>query len=159
MSQGDRDRDVQVSRRRFCEAAGLGACALTGGGALALSIDFLHPRVLFEPPTRFAAGIPEAFSLGDVITNQLYRTYVIRQADGFRALSSVCTHLGCMTRYQADEKVIACPCHGSRFSLEGEVLAGPALRGLRWFEMVLSLNGEIEVDTALEVPPGTVFKL
>ena len=42
---------------------------------------------------------------------------------GVYALSAVCTHLGCITRYLSDENVIACPCHGSRFDLEGNVVA------------------------------------
>ncbi len=93
------------------------------------------------------------------MTNEIYRAYVIRAPEGFRALSSVCTHLGCVTRYQPGQNVIACPCHGSRYSLDGEVLAGPAPHPLPSLEMTLSPKGEIQVDTAVVVPPGTVFRL
>lgn len=156
----DQDKpDRELTRRHFFQATGVAACTIAAGGASALTYEFLHPRVLFEPPTRFRLGPADGLSIGDVITNEPFKSYVVRQADGFRALSAVCTHLGCMTRFQPDERIIACPCHGSRFSLDGDVIAGPAPRGLRWFEMVLSPNGEIEVDTAIEVPSGTVFKL
>jgi Rieske Fe-S protein len=67
--------------------------------------------------------------------------------------------LGCITRYRPGERIIACPCHGSRFSLDGEVLAGPAPRPLPSFHLEISPRGEIEVDTAVVVPDGTVFKL
>jgi cytochrome b6-f complex iron-sulfur subunit len=154
----DRPEDPRPSRRRFCQVTGLVACGVAAGGAAALTTDFLAPRVLFEPPTRFALGPPDGVGVGEVITQEAFQAYVIRRADGFRALSSVCTHLGCITRYQPGEEVIACPCHGSRFDLDGEVLAGPAPRALRWLEMGLSSRGEIEVDTAREVPPGTVLK-
>jgi cytochrome b6-f complex iron-sulfur subunit len=97
--------------------------------------------------------------VGKVLTNETFRAYVIRRPEGFHALSSVCTHLGCVTRYQPDEGLIVCPCHGSRFSLEGEVLAGPAPRPLLWLQMVLSPRGLIDVETTVEVPEGTVFKL
>jgi cytochrome b6-f complex iron-sulfur subunit len=83
----------------------------------------------------------------------------MRFQDGFRALSAVCTHLGCITRYRPDERIITCPCHGSRFGLDGEVLAGPAPRPLRWLQMDLTQRGDIVVDNAVEVPLGTVFRL
>lgn len=158
MSEHDDDR-TRLSRRRICQLGGVAACGVAAGGATVLTGDFLSPRVLFEPPTRFTLGPPEAVDLGSVVSREDFRAYVIRRPDGFRALSSVCTHLGCITRYQAGERIIACPCHGSRFDLDGEVLAGPAPRPLPWFEMRLSSRGEIEVDTGSEVPTGTVFKL
>jgi cytochrome b6-f complex iron-sulfur subunit len=146
-------------RRQFFQVTGLTACAVTAGGAAALSLDFLKPRVLFEPPTRFTLGPPDSLDVGAVMTSEVHHAYVLRRADGFCALSSVCTHLGCITRYRPDEKIFACPCHGSRFALDGEVLAGPAPRPLPWFQVSLSSKGDIEVDTSAVVPLGTVVRL
>ena len=53
---------------------------------------------------------------------------VVRRGVELFALDLACTHLGCTVT--ATESGFACPCHGSRFGGEGEVLNGPAPRGL-----------------------------
>jgi nitrite reductase/ring-hydroxylating ferredoxin subunit len=59
------------------------------------------------------------------------RLAVYRDQNGqVSAVSAVCTHLGCHVKFNEAEKTWDCPCHGSRFSSDGEVLDGPAIRGL-----------------------------
>ncbi|MBC7460059.1 MAG: FAD-dependent oxidoreductase [Thermoleophilia bacterium] len=52
------------------------------------------------------------------------------QAGELHAVSATCTHLGCLVRHDAERGCWQCPCHGSRFTLQGEVLQGPATKPL-----------------------------
>jgi cytochrome b6-f complex iron-sulfur subunit len=54
-----------------------------------------------------------------------------------QAVSDVCTHAGCGVRYDHVNKILFCPCHGSRFALSGEVLQGPAFRPLARYQTQL----------------------
>ena len=60
------------------------------------------------------------------------RLAVYRDPGGvLHAVSSICTHLGCVVKFNDGEKSWDCPCHGSRFDVDGAVLDGPATRPLR----------------------------
>ncbi len=72
----------------------------------------------------------------------------VRQTDqGVEALSSRCTHLGCTVRYEPATRRFPCPCHGSVFDLEGQVLHGPAERPLERYP-VRVVNGHLYVEVA-----------
>jgi glycine/D-amino acid oxidase-like deaminating enzyme/nitrite reductase/ring-hydroxylating ferredoxin subunit len=59
-----------------------------------------------------------------------------RDEDGdLHAVSARCTHLGCQVRWNAADRSWDCPCHGSRFGVDGDVLEGPAVRPLAGREM------------------------
>ncbi|MFF3215618.1 Rieske 2Fe-2S domain-containing protein [Streptomyces sp. NPDC002886] len=49
---------------------------------------------------------------------------------GLHAVSAVCTHLGCLVAFNNAERTWECPCHGSRFGIDGAILQGPALEPL-----------------------------
>ena len=54
-----------------------------------------------------------------------------RDDDGrLHAVSPVCTHLGCLVSFNTAERTWDCPCHGSRFTVDGSVIQGPATRDL-----------------------------
>jgi glycine/D-amino acid oxidase-like deaminating enzyme/nitrite reductase/ring-hydroxylating ferredoxin subunit len=57
---------------------------------------------------------------------------VHRDDDGaLHVLSARCTHLGCIVHFNDAERAWECPCHGSRFAIDGSVLQGPANKPLR----------------------------
>ncbi len=63
---------------------------------------------------------------------------VIRtSATAVQAVSEICTHAGCSVRYDQVGKVLDCPCHGSRYSLTGAVLRGPATQPLKSYTTAL----------------------
>lgn len=53
------------------------------------------------------------------------------EATSFVACSAICPHKGCKVVYEHDAKEFVCPCHDSRFALDGRVLKGPAKTPLK----------------------------
>ena len=62
---------------------------------------------------------------------------------GFAALSSVCTHRGCTVDIGGPG--LACPCHGSQYDREGQVMRGPASRALTRYP-VRATGDELVID-------------
>jgi Rieske Fe-S protein len=52
----------------------------------------------------------------------------------FRVMSLRCPHLGCTVRWDNEEQLLRCPCHGSRFRDDGSLVRGPAKTGLEILE-------------------------
>jgi glycine/D-amino acid oxidase-like deaminating enzyme/nitrite reductase/ring-hydroxylating ferredoxin subunit len=68
---------------------------------------------------------------GDIVRLDGEKVAGHRRDDGtLVAVSPVCTHLGCQVNWNTAERSWDCPCHGSRFSPEGDVLQGPAVHRL-----------------------------
>jgi glycine/D-amino acid oxidase-like deaminating enzyme/nitrite reductase/ring-hydroxylating ferredoxin subunit len=66
-----------------------------------------------------------------VRSGKLGKIGIHRDDDGaLHAVSLRCTHLGCIVHWNDAERSWDCPCHGSRFGVDGEVLAGPATKPL-----------------------------
>lgn len=77
---------------------------------------------------------------------------------GWTAIYRKCVHLGCAVPWCPPAKWFECPCHGSKYSVNGEYRDGPAPRSLDRFRVTIE-NGKIFVDasTVIEGPPrGTV---
>jgi Rieske Fe-S protein len=68
---------------------------------------------------------------GKVVSRHGRQVAVAKDQDGtVHAVSARCTHLGCIVSWNDAERSWDCPCHGSRFAVDGSVLEGPAVHDL-----------------------------
>jgi cytochrome b6-f complex iron-sulfur subunit len=124
---------VRVTRRDLLRV-GLGAAAGLAAGAGAISI--LRParptpltgngRPLVRDGEWVAvatlADLPEGAAVR--FSTVAFDGYVVNDAGTIRALSSVCTHMGCTLAYREEWRDLRCPCHGASFNLSGELANG-----------------------------------
>ena len=141
---------ADVGRRAFLTTLGFGwaAFAAAMGACTAAMGRFAFPNVLYEPPTRFKVGIPDDFVIDEVNENfkQEFAVWIVRDAQGFYALSTVCTHLGCTPNWLSAERKFKCPCHGSGFYIIGVNFEGPAPLPLERYQIGRGDDGQIFVD-------------
>jgi len=149
-----------ISRRYFLELLGIGSVVATAVGSAILSVEYLSPNVLHEPPLKFKAGPVEDYPADSVTLIVDQKAYIVRAKEGyFYSMSAICTHLGCITGWKADEGIIACPCHGSRYDREGNVIAGPAPHPLPHFQMTLGDQAQLVVDKGEVVGEDVILKV
>lgn len=140
------------SRRNILGVGGwLAILGALQAGAAAF-VGLLFPRVLFEPPTSFKAGLPESFTVGQVSDRfqKEQRVWVVREDNGFYAILAICTHLGCTPRWLEAENKFKCPCHGSGFRRDGTNFEGPAPRPLERIKIARADDGQIVIDKAVK---------
>jgi len=145
--------DPRMPRRRML--AWLSSFGLFASAVLALVSDwlFFKPRVTYGPNQRFAIGKPDDFPPGTRIARDAERVCIVREGNKLAAISTTCTHLGCIVGIA--DTGFACPCHGSHYDQDGNVTAGPAPKPLPWFQVTLAPNGDIVIDKDAPVDPGT----
>lgn len=74
---------------------------------------------------------------------------IVRESQGsYYALSMMCTHAACFVDAPSQQGVMVCPCHGSAFDMQGQVLRGPAFAPLHRYALTydpdtqqVTLNG------------------
>ncbi len=128
-----------TSRRQFI-ALGLAALGAAWAGTFVQSKLFPQPSAQEAKPVQFSlAELP----VGGVksITYAGTPAIVLRTSVSVRALSLVCTHMGCTVQWQAATQDFYCPCHGGRFDEFGDVAAGPPPVSLEQFPV------KVEGDT------------
>lgn len=129
----------ELSRYDFLKLARDGFLWLSAMLGLGGLLRFLGYDPTPVPPTEFDLGPASHYPIGsrNVVADGRY--ILIHDARGVRAISTTCTHLGCQVASAPDG--FTCPCHGSRFTPDGEVRNGPAARALTELSVELADNG------------------
>ena len=106
--------------------------------------------VLPSPSKKFEVTLPESLTPGEAYVPEGRTVALLRTAAGeVIAISTVCTHLGCLVK--ATDKGFDCPCHGSAFGPLGQLVRGPAPKGLPWLAVTPAGGGVYLVDEGKEV--------
>lgn len=150
--------EVQVaapSRREFLYYIWGASIVMVLGQATAGILWFALPRFRegeFGGTFRFTgADIPAS---GDAPINfPAGRFWLSNSEEGFFALYGVCTHLGCLPKWEPQNNRFACPCHGSQYQIDGSWITGPAPRPLDVFPSTITFSDGTVVSNAAAPEP------
>lgn len=147
MAQASGSNVPDMGRRQFMNLLSFGAVTGTAIGGLYPVIKFFIPA----SSGGGGGGVTAKDALGndiivsDYLTNHPAGdrslaqglkgdpTYLVVTEDKTLAnygINAVCTHLGCVVPWNANENKFMCPCHGSQYNSEGKVVRGPAPQSL-----------------------------
>ena len=124
---------------------------LMGGSLAAVWTSVIYPMVRYLiPPAEASATTTEtlAAAVGELKPNSAktfrfgsHPALLVRLGNGeYRAMSAVCTHMGCTVQYQPDTQQVWCPCHNGRYDLTGRNIQGPPPRPLLTYDV--KVHGE-----------------
>ena len=141
-----------MPRRDFLGLAALGSMAAAFGLSILGMLKLPKAAVSASQAKKFSVSLPDTLPEGEAFTPPGRNVAVFRDGEGVFAISTVCTHLGCIVK--ASAAGFDCPCHGSGFMKDGTVRKGPAPKPLPWLKVSVA-GGTITVDEATTVKTGT----
>lgn len=141
-----------VPRRDVLGQASLWSAAAALLFSLVGMLRLPKAAVLTSPSKKFRVTLPETLPAGEAYVPPGRSVAVFRDAAGVYAISTICTHLGCVVK--PGPEGFECPCHGSRFARDGSVIKGPAPVGLPWLK-VSGSGGAWTIDEGTPVAAGT----
>ena len=118
---------------------------LLGGFSAVLVAAFGWPVYRFLAPQQVGEGVSVRVDKKDIPIGAAHffsfrgspAVLLQPKAGDYIALSAVCTHLGCIVKWEADRGEFFCPCHAGRFAMDGTVLGGPPPKPLESLSVVL----------------------
>ncbi len=134
-----------ISRRDFLKLSTnslLAAAGLLGLGGL---IRYLSYQFDPTPPSEFDIGPASDYRLNSRTVIAYIPAIIIHDKAGLHAISLVCSHLGCTIEQR--NFGFECPCHSSRYDMNGVVLKGPATANLRQLRVEESKDGKLHIFT------------
>ncbi|UCG27979.1 MAG: Rieske (2Fe-2S) protein [Bacteroidales bacterium] len=144
----------RINRRSFIRRGAKVLAFVAGGVALASLLRQFFPRSTGQK-RRVNLGRLNDYPVDTFTFVEDQKVYLYRDHEGVRAVSAVCTHLGCIL--ESNDEGFLCPCHGSCYSLTGKVLSGPAPGDLNWFRIGGSPDGRLYIDMNSMVTPDFKF--
>jgi cytochrome b6-f complex iron-sulfur subunit len=141
-----------MPRRDFLGLAALGTMIAAFVISLFGMLKLPKAAVSASPSKKYKVLLPDALPEGEAFIPPGRNVAIYRDGEGVYALSTVCTHLGCIVK--ANPKGFECPCHGSGFAKDGAVTKGPAPTALPWLK-VTGGGGVYTIDEDSHVKAGT----
>ncbi len=145
-------------RRDFLGLAALWSAAVALGVATLGAMRLPMPSVFPESNSRVKLGPLPSFLASSMTPIPEHRLWIYADKAGLYAISAICTHLGCIVT-NGGEKGFHCPCHGSRFDVQGQVTQGPAPKPLMYLQLRVSPDGQLVVDKQAEVGADVRLKV
>lgn len=127
------ERPAMGGRREFVANVVMAVSGILGLGSLgARFLQYLYPVVPPEEVVEVPAGPRDQVTPGGGVVRALPTGQIALVDVGgeLRAFSAVCTHLGCIVRFEPGMGHLYCACHGGMFDAEGKVVGGPPPRPL-----------------------------
>ncbi len=145
---------MSLSRRLFLQISFSASGLLTLGGL----INYLgYQSGTSSAQTTFTLEKPSTYSIGSTTHIAPARAWLFRDDKGLYAISMICPHLGCTVERREGDYL--CPCHGSRFLQNGDVVNGPADRGLSYIKLTLTAEGKVQLHADKVVTPEERVKI
>jgi Rieske Fe-S protein len=113
----------------------------------------VQPAALGDVP----AGTLASLSIGSLRSVGGEPLAIGRDSGGVYAMTLTCTHAGCEANVSGQE--IICPCHGSTFDANGNVVSGPAPAALEHFAVSEDGSGNLTIHTGTVVGSATRLKV
>lgn len=136
-----------VNRREFLTYAWGAALGLLTVEGAAATYFFMIPRFRAgEFGGKFHLGAASSLPPQGTLPpdpNIAGKYWLSHTEEGVKALYMVCTHLGCLYKWSESNQRFECPCHGSKFTAEGDYIEGPAPRSLDQFVVEVVENGTV----------------
>lgn len=139
-----------MPRRDFLGMAALWSAASSLLFAFIGIMRLPKAAVLPSPSKRFQVTLPDSMVAGVPFVPAGRSVALFRTEKGVYAVSTICTHLGCIVK-----PTIAgfdCPCHGSKFAKDGSVQRGPAPKALPRLAVTRLADNEFVVDEGTVLP-------
>jgi len=127
--------DESATRRSFLGRLLAGTMLAGVGGIIASIAAYLFPPAEVSSalgPRRVKVGTPDAIPPGEGKLTLVDEepVWVVNLPRGFVAMSALCTHKGCIVKWDQQGRLFRCPCHEGQFDEHGNVVSGLPLRPL-----------------------------